>query len=67
MRLANDLVFAAVACRWHVSKRSSGTHSTRLTRVFATSAREKILYYLPTTRIWPRISPPGEMSVCTFA
>jgi hypothetical protein len=23
--------------------------------------------YLPTVRIWPRISPPGETVVCTFA
>src|SRR5262245_34462287 len=29
--------------------------------------RAQRIYYLPTVRIWPRISPPGETCVCTFA
>ena len=48
-----------------VFKRSSGTHFP--IRCLSCDARRDERHYLPTVRIWPRISPPGERTECTFA
>ena len=64
---STDLRSASHACRWTLLKVPVARISA-CRAMCSSAACDKTLYYLPITRIWPRISPPGERgSVCTFA